>query len=150
LEGKPPLLAVGDHPQADALLEPDGVFHGSVFDGLESGTRDPACGGLFPRRNELGGAKQAADVVCVASDHGARSKPRPLSLLWTANALETVSGFKAVALLVVRFLPWCLRPIVNGNRKTRIRASDSEVKQVVEPSTIIHERMHLEVFRRRA
>jgi len=72
LEGEPLPLAVGDHRQAHALLKPDCVLHGPVFDGLEPGTRDPARGSVFPRRNEFGRVEQAADVVCVASDHGAR------------------------------------------------------------------------------
>src|SRR2546427_3373892 len=70
LEGEPPLLAVGDYRQAHALLEPDGVLHGPVFDGLELGTRDPARGGVPPRRNEPGRAPQPPDAVCVARDHG--------------------------------------------------------------------------------
>ena len=37
LEGEPTPLAVGDHWQAHPLLKPDGILHGSVFDGLESG-----------------------------------------------------------------------------------------------------------------
>src|SRR3989441_1252988 len=163
LEGEPTLLAVGDHWQAHALLKPDGILHGPVFDGLEAGPRDPARGGVFPRRNEAGGAKQAADVVCVVSDHGARSKPRPLSLLWTANALETVSIFLAADLVGtvakrlgvrqpaaanvfsfaayghwVRTAPRSFYDSSHGasvqhrqwDRKTRIRAWNSEVKQM--------------------
>jgi hypothetical protein len=72
LEGETPLFAVGDYWQAHALLEPDGVLHGPVFDGLEPGRRDPARGGVPARRNEFRRAKQAADVVCMARDHGAR------------------------------------------------------------------------------
>ena len=49
-------------------------------------------------------------MVCMASDHGTRYRYAhktqraswlPDSLLWTANTLEAVSGFEALALLVV-------------------------------------------------
>ena len=70
LKGISPLLAVGDHRQARALLELDGVRHGAVFDGLEPMARDALRGGRFPRRNEVGRSQQAADMVGMASDHG--------------------------------------------------------------------------------
>src|SRR5262249_6351791 len=70
LKGQPTLLAIGDHGQASPLLEPDGILHGAVFDGVEPRLRDSARGNVFTRRNEIAGAKQAADMVCVISDQG--------------------------------------------------------------------------------
>jgi len=95
---------------AGVLVSPVLMF-GGPFEGLIIGVRCRGVrGGVFLRRIKLGRAEQAADVVCVASDHGARYRYADktlraswltVSLLWTANILETVRGFEAVALLVV-------------------------------------------------
>ena len=76
--------------------------------------------GFVPRRNQFGRAEQAADVVCMASNHRwsdnhayvsrfpigtptktLRASWLPVSRVWAANTLETVTGFETVALLVV-------------------------------------------------
>src|SRR4029453_8961162 len=70
LKEKPTLLAICNHGQASPLLQPDGILHSAIFDGLEPRRRDPACSDVLPRRDELEGTKQAADVICVISDQG--------------------------------------------------------------------------------